>query len=45
VTGAGVGSVPKIDQIVELGIDDENNVSSFSTVSAVWASFGHKLFA
>jgi hypothetical protein len=45
VTSAGVGSVPKIDQIVELGIDDENNVSSFSSVSTVGATFGHKLFA
>jgi hypothetical protein len=45
VTGAGVGSVPKIDQIVELGIDDENNVSSFSSVSTVRAPFGHEFFA
>jgi hypothetical protein len=45
VTGAGVGSVPKIDQIVELGIDDENNVSSFSTIPTVGTSFGHEFFA
>jgi hypothetical protein len=45
VTSAGVGSVPKINQIVELGIDDENNVSSFSTIPTVRTSFGHKLFA
>jgi hypothetical protein len=45
VTGAGVGSVPKIDQIVELGIDDENNVSPFPSVPTVGTSFGHKLFA
>jgi ABC-type enterochelin transport system substrate-binding protein len=45
VTGTGVGSVPKIDQIVELGIDDENYVSSFSSVSTVGASFGHEFFA
>jgi hypothetical protein len=45
VPGAGVGSVPKINQIVELGIDDENNVSSFSTIPTVGTSFGHKLFA
>jgi hypothetical protein len=44
VTGAGVGSVPKINEIVELGIDDENNVSSFSSVSAVGATFGHEFF-
>jgi hypothetical protein len=45
VTGAGVGSVPKIDQIVELGIDDENNVSSFSTIPTVRSPFGHEFFA
>jgi hypothetical protein len=45
VTGAGVGSVPKIDQIVELGIDYKDNVSSFSTIPTVGTSFGHKLFA
>jgi hypothetical protein len=45
VTGAGVGSVPKIDQIVELGIDDKNNVSSFSTIPTVGTSFGHEFFA
>jgi hypothetical protein len=45
VTGAGVGSVPKINQIVELGIDDKNNVSSFSSVSTVGAPFGHEFFA
>jgi hypothetical protein len=44
VTGAGVGSVPKIDQIVELWIDDENDVSSFSSVSAVGATFGYEFF-
>jgi hypothetical protein len=45
VTGAGVGSVPKINQIVELGIDDENNVSSFSSVSTVGTPFGYEFFA
>jgi hypothetical protein len=45
VTGAGVGSVPKVDQIVELGIDEKDNVSSFSTIPTVGTSFGHKLFA
>jgi hypothetical protein len=45
VTGAGVGSVPKIDQIVELGIDDKDNVSSFSTIPTVGTSFGHEFFA
>jgi hypothetical protein len=45
VTSAGGGSVPKIDQIVELGIDDENNVSSFSTIPTVGTSFGHEFFA
>jgi hypothetical protein len=45
VTGTGVGSVPKINQIVELGIDYENNVSSFSSVSTVGAPFGHEFFA
>jgi hypothetical protein len=45
VTCSRVGAVTKVDQIIKLGIDDQNDISALSTVSTVWASFGHKLFA
>jgi hypothetical protein len=44
VSGASVRAVAEIDQIIELGVDDEDDVTTFASIATVRPAFGYKFF-